>query len=503
MLTENDYLKNILKAPVYDVARVTDFQKLKKISTKTKNLVFIKREDQQIVHSFKLRGAYNMLYKIKSSNINGVITASAGNHAQGLALSGKKLNIPVKIVMPNITPEIKINSVKNLDAEVILHGVNFDEAQNYALKLSKEQNLKFIPPFDHPDIITGQGTIGLEIFQQNSHLNYIFIPVGGGGLISGIAILIKQLIPDIKIIAIESEESPCLYEALKTGKPKSLNHVGRFADGVAVKKIGTETFRICKDYVDDIILVNSDEICSAIKDIFEDTRAISEPSGAMGLAGIKKYISLHNIENKSFATILTGANLNFNSLRYISERSEIGEQKEALFAVKIPEKVGEFLKLYNKLKGRNITEFNYRFNNSKNANILIGIRLSSGLDEIKEIQKDLKDACYDAFNLSNDEIAKQHIKYMIGGKTKENIEELLFSFEFPEYPGALRIFLNHLIKGTNITLFNYRNQGSDYGKVLCGFDVKHTDKKELLNYLKNLNYKFTNVSNNKAFKVFL
>lgn len=494
-----EYLCAILKASLYKIAKVTPLQEMKKTSKKLKNLILAKREDCQIVHSFKLRGAFNMINNLNyEQKYNGIITASAGNHAQGVALSAKKLDIKSVVVMPIATSDIKIQAVKDFGSEIILFGENFDEAQNKAIELSNINNQTFIPPFDHPLIISGQGTLAIELIKQEKNLNFIFVPVGGGGLIAGIAVFIKQIIPKIKIIAVEANDSACLQEALKFGKPVDLPFVGLFAEGVAVKRIGKENFRICNLYIDDIITVDNDSICSAIKDIFNDTRAIAEPAGALALAGIKKYIHKYNIKNKKIAYILSGSNTNFHSLRYISERCEIGEKQEVLLAISIPEKKGSFLKFCNLLSNYIITEFNYRYSENNLACIFIGIKLIGIKEKNKIINLIIKNR-YDVVDLSDNEIAKLHIRYMIGGKPKNNIYEKIYSFVFPESRGALLKFLKTIGNVWNITLFHYKYYGTDYGKVLIGFEIEREFNLE--KHLTIFEYKYRDETLNPAFNL--
>lgn len=503
-LTDTDYLREILCAPVYEVAQITPLQSLTRLSARINNQVQLKREDRQPVHSFKLRGAYNMMSQLSAAQKNaGVITASAGNHAQGVALSGHQLGISTRIVMPITTPEIKVLAAKNLGGEVILHGNNFDEAKEHANALAKRHHYTFIPPFDHPAVIIGQGTIGVELLQQNNHLDYIFVPVGGGGIAAGIAVFIKQLMPQIKVIAVEAEDSACLQAALACGSPTMLDNVGTFADGVAVKQMGSETFRLCQQYLDGIITVSSDEICAAIKDIFEDTRAISEPAGALSLAGLKRYVEQHQLENKQVAAILSGANTNFHSLRYISERAELGEKREGLLAVTIPEQKGAFLNFCQVLGKRAVTEFNYRYSDDKRADIFVGVRLQQGQAELNHIINDLQQAGYLVVDLSDDEMAKLHIRYMIGGRAHREITEKIYSFEFPEYPCALLKFLTTLGSSWNISLFNYRNHGADYGRVLCGFEVKEGEQSQLISHLNELSYHWKEETLAPAYQFFL
>lgn len=503
-LTGADYLRQVLRAPIYEVATVTPLQMMPRLSERLHNQIQIKREDRQPVHSFKLRGAYNMVANLTQKQKKaGVIAASAGNHAQGMAYSGTKLGINTTIVMPKTTPDIKVDAVRAFGGTVVLHGNNFDEAKAEAERLAAEQNLTFVPPFDHPLVIAGQGTIGMEMIQQNGHLDYIFVPVGGGGLAAGVSVLVKQLMPNIKVIAVEPEDSACLKAALDAGKPVTLDQVSMFADGVAVKQIGSETFRLCKEYIDGHITVSSDEICAAVKDIFEDTRAIAEPSGALALAGLKKFAEQNELTDKKLATILSGANTNFHGLRYVSERCELGEKREGLLAVTIPERQGAFFEFCNLIGGRAVTEFNYRYNDDKQANIFVGVRLHEGQAELDHIISDLQQGGYPVVDLSDDEMAKLHVRYMIGGKPKAPLQERLYSFEFPEYPGALLKFLSTLGTHWNISLFNYRNHGADFGRVLCGFELGKEDIERFNCHLRELGYGYKDESDNPSYRFFL
>lgn len=502
--TGAEYLRQILRAPIYEVATVTPLQGMPRLSERLNNHVQLKREDRQPVHSFKLRGAYNMVANLTEEQKQaGVIAASAGNHAQGMALSGTKLGIQTTIVMPKTTPDIKVEAVKGFGGRVILHGRNFDEAKAEAERLSELHGYTFVPPFDHPLVIAGQGTIGMEMLQQNGHLDYIFVPVGGGGLAAGVAVLIKQLMPEIKVIAVEPEDSACLKAALDAGEPVILDQVSMFADGVAVKRIGDETFRLCQKYLDGHITVSSDEICAAVKDIFEDTRAIAEPSGALALAGLKKFADKNQLNNKQLGAVLSGANTNFHGLRYVSERCELGEKREGLLAVTIPERQGAFFEFCNLIGGRAVTEFNYRYNDNKLANIFVGVRLQEGQEELNNIINDLQQSEYPVVDLSDNEMAKLHIRYMIGGKPSKPLKERLYSFEFPEYPGALVKFLSTLGTHWNISLFNYRNHGADYGRVLCGFELDDSDLLVFSKHLEELGYRCKDETDNPAYKFFL
>ncbi|TQP47474.1 threonine ammonia-lyase, biosynthetic [Vibrio cholerae] len=502
--TGAEYLRQILRSPVYEVANVTPLQTMPRLSARIGNQVQIKREDRQPVHSFKLRGAYNMVSHLsEAQKAAGVIAASAGNHAQGMALSGTKLSIKTTIVMPRTTPDIKVEAVRGFGGEVLLHGSNFDEAKAEAERLSKEQGYTFVPPFDHPLVIAGQGTIGMEMLQQNGHLDYIFVPVGGGGLAAGVAVLVKQLMPEIQVIAVEPEDSACLKAALDAGKPVVLDQVSMFADGVAVKRIGDETFRLCQQYIDGHVTVSSDEICAAVKDIFEDTRAIAEPSGALALAGLKKFAEQQQLKGKQLGTVLSGANTNFHGLRYVSERCELGEKREGLLAVTIPERKGAFFDFCQIIGNRAVTEFNYRYSDDQLANIFVGVRLVGGPDELKSIIHELRQSGYPVQDLSDDEMAKLHIRYMIGGRPSKPLTERLYSFEFPEYPGALLKFLSMLGTHWNISLFNYRNHGADYGRVLCGFELDTPDLVRFSEHLVELGYRYKDETDNPAYRFFL
>ncbi|MDC9614561.1 threonine ammonia-lyase, biosynthetic [Xenorhabdus khoisanae] len=501
-----EYLKAALSSPVYDVAQVTPLQEMKKISARLNNTILIKREDRQSVHSFKLRGAYAMIAGLKGEQKNkGVITASAGNHAQGVALSASKVGVKSIIVMPIATADIKVDAVRGFGGEVLLYGANFDEAKAKAIEMAKEHGYTFVPPFDHPTVIAGQATLAMELLQQDVYLDRIFVPVGGGGLIAGVAVLIKQLVPEMKVIGVEAEDSACLKAALEAGHPVDLPRVGLFAEGVAVKRIGDETFRLCQQYVDDVITVDSDAICAAMKDIFEDVRAIAEPSGALALAGLKKYVQQHQIQGERLAHILSGANVNFHGLRYVSERCELGEQREALLAVTIPEQKGSFLNFCQILGPRVVTEFSYRYSDSTDpskACIFVGIRLSRGSAERREIIEELKASGYQVADFTDDEMAKLHVRYMIGGRPSKPLQERLFSFAFPESPGALLKFLQTLGTHWNITLFHYRSHGTDYGRVLAAFELSGS---ELCfdRHLDELGYEYHDETENSSFKLFL
>jgi threonine dehydratase len=512
-----DYLRRILLAPVYDVAVETELTPLTKLAARLGGNIFLKREDQQPVHSFKLRGAYNKLTSLTEQQcIHGVIAASAGNHAQGLALAANKLGIKATIVMPITTPEIKVDNVRRFGAEVRLIGKSYNEAQAAALDYAKAEQKTMIHPFDDIDVIAGQGTVAKELLQQQPHVDVVFVPVGGGGLLAGMAVYLKQLKPEIKVIGVEAQDSACLQAAMAAGKPVDLDHVGIFADGVAVKRIGEHTFDLIQRFCDQVITVTSDEICASIKDIFEQTRVIAEPAGALSLAGLTKYCSVaeNNGETRNMVAILSGANMNFHSLRYISERCELGEQKEAILAVTIPEKKGSFRKFCQSIGGRVITEFNYRYagnrsgQSGKQAQIFVGLRLSSAENERQQLITSLSSANYQVTDFTENELAKLHVRYMVGGngsaRAQEKIaQERIFSFEFPEYPGALETFLDTLGEHWNITLFHYRNHGAAFGQVLAGFEVSDEQQLEFFRHLKDLGYQYQEETQNPSYQAFL
>jgi threonine dehydratase len=500
-----NYIKEINESNVYDVAEKTPLTLLTKISTKYENTIYLKREDLQPIFSFKCRGAYNKISNLNKKQIaKGIIAASAGNHAQGVALSASKLNIDAKIVMPTTTPSIKIESVKKFGVQVVLFGDSFDEAYDFAVEASKKEERVFIHPFDDPLVIAGQGTVAKEIVEQsNEEPDIFFIPVGGGGLMSGMSIYLKKYYPNAKIYGVESEDAPTLHTSLENNKPTSLDQVGLFVDGCAVKRIGDETFNISKNYVDGVILVSIDETCAAIKDIYEDTRVMSEPAGALSVAGMKKFIVSNNIKNKKIVTINSGANLNFDRLRHVTERAEIGEGREVLLSVKIPEKSGSFREFCEVIGRRSISEFNYRYASNNSANVFVGIKTDNIAEDTKKIFRDLNSKNYDFIDLTKDEVAKLHLRYMVGGKPNSKINEKLFRFEFPEKPGALLNFLNKMKSDWNITLFHYRNHGSAFGRVLVGIDILDCSEHDLGEFLTDLGYKFTDETNNKGYSSFL
>ncbi|KGJ90871.1 threonine ammonia-lyase, biosynthetic [Colwellia psychrerythraea] len=506
-----DYLRRILLAPVYDVAVETELTLLTKLSSRLNNQIYLKREDQQPVHSFKLRGAYTKLNSLTEEQcIHGVIAASAGNHAQGLALAANKLGIKATIVMPKTTPDIKVDNVRRFGGEVRLVGNSFNEAQLASVEYAQAENKTLIHPFDDVEVIAGQGTVAKELLQQLPNADVVFIPVGGGGLLAGMAVYLKQLSPKTRIIGVEAEDSACLKAALAAGKPVDLDQVGLFADGVAVKRIGEHTFGLIQQYCDEVITVSTDEICASIKDIFEQTRVIAEPAGALSLAGLQKYC-LTSKGEESLAAILSGANMNFHTLRYVSERCELGEKKEAILAVTIPEKKGSFKQFCQAIGNRAITEFNYRYSGKPSAEIFVGVRLGGSVQERQELLQGLVKSNYQVRDFTDNELAKLHVRYMIGGKSansasKSNIEqndERLFSFEFPEHPGALEKFLAAMGEHWNITLFHYRNHGAAFGQVLAGFDLEKNQQTEFFQHLDALGYQWQEETDNLAYQTFL
>ena len=501
---QNEYVKKILQARVYDVADKTPLEVAPRLSQRLANRVALKREDLQPVFSFKLRGAYNKIVRLsEDERARGVICASAGNHAQGVALAGQRLGIPATIVMPKTTPDIKVNAVRGLGGEVILHGSNYDAAFEHAMKLVGERGLSYVHAYDDPDVIAGQGTVAMEIMQQcQQQLDAIFVPVGGGGLISGIAVYIKYLYPEIKIIGVEPDDAACMYQALKAGERVLLDSVGIFADGVAVRIAGEETFRICQQFVDEVILVSTDEICAAIKDIFDDTRSIMEPAGALAVAGMKKYVEREGRKEESYIAVCSGANMNFDRLRHVAERAQLGEHREALFAVTIPERPGSFRQFCNAIGSRGITEFNYRYADTDNAHIFVGVQLSGGLEERDKLIAKLKQQDYPVVDMTGNEMAKLHIRYMVGGRATAN-HEVLYRFEFPERPGALLNFLTHLGTSWNISMFHYRNHGADYGRVLVGIQVPPEEMHKFQGFLDALGYGYEDESSNPAYGLFL
>lgn len=505
VMSDSHYLERISAARVYDVASETPLDVAPLLSARLGNRILLKREDLQPVFSFKLRGAYNKIAALDDDAIaRGVICSSAGNHAQGVALAAQRRGIPAVIVMPQTTPVIKIDAVRSLGAEVVLFGDTYDDAFAHARKLELERGLIFIHPFDDPDVIAGQGTIGAEILRQaGTDIDAIFVPIGGGGLIGGIAVYVKSVRPDIRIIGVEPEDSAAMSASLAAGEPVTLEHVGIFADGVAVKRVGDETFRLCQTYVDEVVTVNTDQICAAIQDIFEDTRSIVEPAGGLSVAAVKKYVAEHGVSGRSFVTINCGANVNFDRLRHIAERAAVGEEKEMLLAAEIPEEPGSFRKFCEAIGRRSITEFNYRYSDARDAHIFVGVELRHGNAEREEILIALESAGYTVVDLSDDELAKLHIRHMVGGRAPGLANERLFRFEFPERPGALLQFLDAIGTDWSISLFHYRNHGSDHGRILAGIDVPEQETAELEAHLAELGYAHWEESDNPAYAMFL
>ena len=499
------YIKRILNARVYDVAQETPLDLMRFLSARIRNRVLLKREDLQPVFSFKLRGAYNKMCQLPKEALDrGVVAASAGNHAQGLALAAARMGVKATIVMPRTTPHIKVDDVKARGAKVLLHGDTYDEAATFAQNLVKEKGMTYVHPYDDPDVIAGQGTIGMEIVRQHPDaLHAVFVPVGGGGLCAGVAAYIKYVRPEVKVFAVEAEDSACLAAAMKARKRVKLSQVGLFADGTAVAQIGEETFRVLRKTIDGVITVNTDEICAAIKDIFDDTRSIAEPSGALALAGLKKYAEENKLHDKNLVAIDSGANINFDRLRYISERTEIGEQREAVLAVTIPEKPGSFKAFCNTLGKRNITEFNYRYADQKQAHIFVGVQVAAGGKDREELLRELDSKGYPVLDMTDNEMAKLHIRHLVGGRAAGVSDERIFRFEFPERPGALMQFLAGLGQRWNISLFHYRNHGAADGRVLAGLQVPREEYKQLEKYLDSLGYPWIEETDNKAYQLFL
>ena len=499
------YIKMIRNSRVYDVAQKTPLEEAGRLSVRLENRVWMKREDLQSVYSFKLRGAYNRMSSLSAEQrTQGVVAASAGNHAQGVALAAQKLGVKALIVMPRTTPSIKVAAVRDYGVRIKLSGDAYDEAYTWAAKYAEEKGMTFIHPYDDPLVIAGQGTVGLEILQQHEDdIEAIFVPVGGGGLIAGIAAAVKSLRPEIKVIGVEPDEASCMYEALKRGRRVTLKQVGIFADGVAVRQAGKEPYRIARQHVDDMVLVSTDEICAAMKDIFDECRAVVEPAGALAIAGIKKYVEQTGIKGKSLVAINSGANINFDRLRHVSERAEIGERREALLAVTIPEKPGSFKKFCRAIGKRGITEFNYRFSDASNAHVFAGVQLQGGDEERLELLETLQGQGYPVEDLTDSELAKLHIRHMVGGRVPGLKDELLFRFQFPERPGALLNFLLSMGNRWNISLFHYRNHGADYGRVLVGIQVPSGSRGDFRKSLDKLGYAYWEETDCTAYNLFL
>ena len=499
------YLKMILNARVYDVARETPLDAAPRLSQRLGNPVWMKREDLQPVFSFKLRGAYNKIAHLSDADCaRGVIAASAGNHAQGVALGARRRGVKALIVMPRTTPQIKVAAVRGYGARTVLHGDSYDEAYEHAQELAAEKGLVFIHPFDDPEVIAGQGTVGMEILRQHSGpAHAIFVPVGGGGLIAGIAAYVKQLRPEIRIIGVEPEDAPSLYQALAAKRRVTLKQVGIFADGAAVRQVGQENYRIARQCVDEVILASTDEICAAIKDGFDDTRSIVEPAGALAVAGLKKYVAREGLRDQHLIAINSGANMNFDRLRHVAERAELGERREALLAVTIPERPGSFQKFCKAIGQRSITEFNYRYADPSRAHVYAGVELAEGDSERADLIERLRRDGYPVIDMTDNEVAKLHIRHMVGGRAPSLDNEILYRFEFPERPGALLRFLTAIGERWNISLFHYRNHGAAYGRVLVGIQVPASGRREFRAFLDGTGYPYWEETDNPVYDLFL
>ena len=500
----DSYIERILRARVYDLAQETPLTRAEGLSRRLGNQVLLKREDLQPVFSFKLRGAYNKLVNLSQEALaRGVIAASAGNHAQGVAMGAARLGVQATIVMPRTTPAIKVQAVRGFGAKAVLHGDSYDEAYAQAMEWVAERGLTFIHPFDDPEVIAGQGTIAMEILRQHPQpLHAVYVPVGGGGLIAGIAAYIKYVRPEVKVIGVEPEDAPTLYSALAAGRRVELAQVGLFADGVAVRLIGEETFRVARERVDEVILVSTDEICAAIKDIFDDTRGIAEPAGALALAGLKRHVQATGLQGQSLVAIESGANINFDRLRHVAERAELGERREGLLAVEIPERPGSFLEFCRTLGKRQITEFNYRYADERRAQVFVGVELGRGDEERRELIARLEGKGFSVLDMSDNETAKLHIRYMVGGHAHGVSDEMLVRFEFPERPGALLNFLTGLGRRWNISLFHYRIHGASYGRVLMGLQVPVGERPDCIQRLDQLGYRYWDETTNPACRIF-
>ncbi|HBQ97939.1 MULTISPECIES: threonine ammonia-lyase, biosynthetic [unclassified Roseofilum] len=499
-----DYLVQILTARVYDVAQETPLEVANNLSRRLGNRLLLKREDMQSVFSFKLRGAYNRMAKLPPKQLaQGVIASSAGNHAQGVALAARHLGTRALIVMPVTTPQVKVDAVRSHGGEVVLYGETYDEAYGHARELEAQKGLTFIHPFNDPDVIAGQGTIGMEILRQYQQpIHAIFVAIGGGGLISGIGAYVKRLHPETKIIGVEPVDSDAMNQSLKAGKRLRLPQVGLFADGVAVREVGEETFRLCQEYVDEIIVVETDDTCAAIKDMFEDTRSIVEPAGALAIAGAKAYVERENIQGQTLVAVACGANMNFDRLRFVAERAEFGERREAIFAVTIPEKPGSLRRFCDCLGTRNLTEFNYRIADRTSAHIFVGVQIKDR-EDAAQIAKTFEETGFKTLELTDDELAKMHLRHMVGGRSALAEHELLYRFEFPERPGALMKFVASMSPNWNISLFHYRNNGADYGRIVVGMQVPPQEMAEWQAFLDTLGYHYWDENNNPAYKLFL
>jgi threonine dehydratase len=503
-MKKTDYVERILAARVYDVANETPLEAAPALSRRTGNRVLLKREDTQSVFSFKLRGAYNKMAGLPASVLKrGVIAASAGNHAQGVALAAQKLGCRASIVMPVTTPQIKIAAVKSRGATVVLHGDSYDEAYAHARELGRRRRLIFVHPYDDPDVIAGQGTIAMEILREHPRpIHAIFVPIGGGGLISGIATYVKRLRPEIRVIGVEPEDADAMHRSLKAGRRVKLAQVGLFADGVAVKQVGRETFRLCRKLVDDVVLVDTDAICAAIKDVFEDTRTVLEPAGALSVAGAKAWAARRGVRGKTLVAVASGANMNFDRLRFVAEEAELGEKREAILAVTIPEKPGSFRAFCSLIGARNITEFNYRYADPRQAHVFVGLQVRDR-QETDELIRKLRRRGLKTLDFTDNELAKLHVRHTVGGHAPGVDDEILYRFEFPERPGALMRFLTAMSSSWNISLFHYRNHGADYGRVLVGMQVPARDQRKFRAFLSRVGYPCSPETGNPAYRLFL
>ena len=499
-----DYLRKILTAKVYDVAIESPLDPARSLSKRLGNTVLLKREDQQPVFSFKLRGAYNKMAHLSAEQLaRGVICASAGNHAQGVALAAKRMGCRAEIVMPVTTPQLKVDAVRALGGHVVLHGDSYSDAYLHALELERSRGLTFVHPFDDPDVIAGQGTIAVEILRQHQGpIDAVFVAIGGGGLVSGVASYIKAVRPEIRVIGVQTTDSDAMLRSVRAGKRVQLHDVGLFSDGTAVKLVGEETFRLTRELVDDFVVVDTDEVCAAIKDVFEDTRSILEPAGALGVAAIKKYVQASGAKGQTLVAITCGANMNFDRLRFVAERAEVGEQREALFAVTIPEERGSFKRFCALIGPRSVTEFNYRISDERIAHVFVGVAIQHA-DEAGRIARNFERHGFSTVDLSDDELAKLHIRHMVGGRSELARDERLFRFVFPERPGALMRFLATMHPEWNISLFHYRNQGADYGRILVGIQVPRGDRRALRGFLDTLGYSYADETDNPVYRLFL
>jgi threonine dehydratase len=500
------YIKSILDARVYDVARETPIHEASLLSRRLDNRVWLKREDLQPVFSFKLRGAYCKMSRMSGEQLErGVIAASAGNHAQGVAMAASRLHAKATIVMPRTTPQIKVDAVRNMGARVVLYGDSYDEAASHAMEIAADKGQTYVHPFDDPDVIAGQGTVGMEIVRQHqSPLDALFVPVGGGGLLAGVAAYVTYVWPGTRVIGVEPEDAACLQLALSRGRRDTLSEVGLFADGCAVAQVGKEPFRIIRETVSEVITVSTDEMCAAIKDIFEDTRSIAEPAGALALAGLKKYVEDGGRQGEDLLAIVSGANTNFDRLRYISERSEIGEHREAVISVTIPERPGSFKRFCSTLGKRNITEFNYRYAGANSAQVFVGLSITPGGDDLEGLLADLREKGYDTVDMTDNEVAKLHVRHMVGGHAPVELDnERVYRVEFPERPGALLKFLSGLGQRWNISMFHYRNHGAAYGRIFVGIQVPKPERRQLERVLDRIDFPYSDETDNRAYQLYL